>query len=763
MTDVSSSGPRPIHTGPIIAPAQQRVTFADRNVKAYPAQSDKLLKRTGSSSGSYPVPATKPPIGERRTASKQGRDHSDIEDNGADSAFETEPVSSFSSDSSDISRADRDRVHSDFSDDESCEEGLNEFDSENASLTIETDFDPQSASLSIEGGEPVEEIEQPKSVLNTIKTGLQKLWKSVVDFASKHKIAIGLALSILFVLIMVSPAGPAIVGSLFGAALIASLGASIACAFVGALIVDLVGGLGPDAQQVPQPQPNSGQNQNESGNEKSTARTENNADRLNKSSQVDDGTDGSFYLKPTPGSAGQVTSASGAQTTATTGSQYAQGAAPFSLKAIDDWVSTHILQWANEERFDEFKTLQYAQYAIGEPEDSEAFRQSFSRDALQLLKTVKAPMRKERGGTRYQQNERLGVVKDFMSTILEKMDVTPQYLSEMTLNLGKAVKDYKYFTGDVNAAYLSIDVARDSAPLANMSPDEMAELEATELLRAVQQALMEESGRRNQEPGWRPYVSNLPFSPALMPGFSEGSESEEGSVVSEEVVTNKSREASTAGLNAGKGGAIDTRDLQKTTKEMATNDHIDTKDISTQALADTNKVRPPLPEIEESFFPEDDVTLDIDLNLDDLSYYKTLLIRFMCQVDVCCDDWKSEKKLERFDDNGLKAADLEDVMKDLPKAIKQAGKDFIMSKSRDTYNKLAELREKQARGEELSPEYEEGKIIWEGHIKNKQNFLNYVFQDSIVDQAFLGKSVDSEEKELILSVFEESLETKWNI
>ena len=504
-------------SNPVITPKSRGGTFADRKTVACPPRTSMLLPKPGyEHERHFESSGPKSRLSDRGSTSTDSFD----DDMGVDVSFEPDGEGYDSDKESQYeSIPPRVRHDSGFLDED---DDFLPLDPAKAQLLIASGadvLDAREAELSIKREEQPEAISQ-KSFMNQLKTGLKKFFKMVMDFASKHKIAIGLALSLIFVAIMCTPAGPAIAAGA-GLGILMSVGLISSSVFFGALLVDLMGGLGPDASRVPQP--NSGQNQNQSS-DKETSKTES-ADRANGG---DSGgarsTDGTFHIEPQsasqsrpvskgnltanvgheskPASKGNPTSNVGVQSSAASETQYEQ---PFSLERFETWVHEHIGKWAHEDMWGEFiknrSTREAGERVIDDPAHLEDFCKKFFEHDIELIEKVKAPLTDETVASIPEQAELMRSVEEIVRTIIAKMQPTSDFLSQMQLSLGAAAQDLgPYFTSDLTKQFYSLE---ERPYYESDDPTPLAEIRSSDLVRIVQKTLAEESQRIAQEEALR--------------------------------------------------------------------------------------------------------------------------------------------------------------------------------------------------------------------------------------------------------------------
>ncbi|WP_419532981.1 hypothetical protein [Endozoicomonas sp.] len=548
----------PTFSNPVITPKSRGGTFADRKTVACPPRTSMLLPKPGyEHERRFESSGSKSRLLDRGSASTDSFD-----DLGVDMSFEPDGEG-YDADKESQYESTLPRVRHDsgvsLDDDE-----LLPLDPAKAQLFIEGAadlLDAREAGLSIEGGEQPEAISQ-KSFMNQLKTGLKKFFKMVMDFASKHKIAIGLALSLIFVAIMCTPAGPAIAAGA-GLGILMSVGLISSSVFFGALLVDLMGGLGPDASRVPQP--NSGQNQNQSS-DKETSKTES-ADRANGG---DSGgarsSDGTFHVEPQsasqskPVSKGNPTANVGVQSSATSETQYEQ---PFSLERFETWVHEHIGKWAHKDMWGELLKNRSTRGEAGErviddPAHLEDFCEKFFEHDIELIDLVKSPLTDGAGASVQEQAELMRTTEEVVHAIIAKMRPTADFLSQMQLNLGAAAQDLgSYFTSDLTEDFLSLQKRPYYEGADRTAP---AELRSSDLVRVVQRALKVESER---------LAAKKPTS--------------EVSIDTRDLIkdTTRSAEVDTRDLmkETTRSTEVDTRDL---VKETTRSTEVDTKDLVKQ-------------------------------------------------------------------------------------------------------------------------------------------------------------------------------------
>ncbi len=486
----------PTFSNPVITPKSRGGTFAGRKTVACPPRTSMLLPKPGyEHERRFESSGSKSRLLDRGSASTDSFD-----DLGVDMSFEPDGER-YDSDKESQYESTLPRVRHDsrvsLDDDE-----LLPLDPAKAQLFIEGAadlLDAREAGLSIEGGEQPEAVSK-NSVMQKLKTGLRKLYNWAADFASKHKIAIGLALSLIFVAIMCTPAGPAIASGA-GLGILMSVGLISSSVFFGALLVDLMGGLGPDASRVPQP--NSGQNQKQSS-DKETSKTES----AEKANGGDSGsarsTDGNFHVEPQsasqskPVSKGNPAANVGVQSSAASETQYEQ---PFSLEMFETWVHEHIGKWAHEDMWVELlqkrSTREAGGGVIDTPENSEPFRELFSEKAIELIDLVKSPVEFGAGASIEEQEKLMGFTEDLVRGVISDMRPTSDYLTQMLVNFGVAAESLgPYFTSDLTEDFLSLQKRPYYEGADRTAP---AELRSSDMVRVIQKTLAKESQRIAQE------------------------------------------------------------------------------------------------------------------------------------------------------------------------------------------------------------------------------------------------------------------------
>ncbi len=486
----------PTFSNPVITPKSRGGAFADRKTVACPPRTSMLLPKPGyEHERRFESSGSKSRLLDRGCASTDSFD-----DLGVDMSFEPDGER-YDADKESQYESTLPRVRHDsgvsLDDDE-----LLPLDPAKAQLFIEGAadlLDAREAGLSIEGGEQPEAVSK-NSVMQKLKTGLRKLYNWAADFASKHKIAIGLALSLIFVAIMCTPAGPAIAAGA-GLGVLMSVGLISSSVFFGALLVELMGGLGPDASRVPQP--NSGQNQKQSS-DKETSKTES----AEKANGGDSGsarsTDGTFHVEPQsasqskPVSKGNPAANVGVQSSAASETQYEQ---PFSLEMFETWVHEHIGKWAHEDMWVELlqkrSTREAGGGVIDTPENSEPFRELFSEKAIELIDLVKSPVEFGAGASIEEQEKLMGFTEDLVRGVISDMRPTSDYLTQMLVNFGVAAESLgPYFTSDLTEDFLSLQKRPYYEGADRTAP---AELRSSDMVRVIQKTLAKESQRIAQE------------------------------------------------------------------------------------------------------------------------------------------------------------------------------------------------------------------------------------------------------------------------
>ena len=377
------------------------------------------------------------------------------------------------------------------------------------------------ASITIEGGGQLSK--------NSIKSLIKKLWNWAVDFASNHKIAIGLALSILFVFIMASPAGPAIVGGMLGATILASLGAVTACALLGCLIVDMIGKMSPYAQQVPAHRPNHqlpttpnsqtstvDQNQRQVSEQDSQSEPaprrappvpssaagkaeSSNAVPPQKSDSIAEA-ESQFFL--TPIDKMSCTNAGVAAEPAKASSVGAAAQAkPFSMAAFDGWLSENFARLSNRQQYAEFsKHLRKSDnYQMLDADGMlDRYLQELDQKSFDLSILANSPLMEPVSSAALQQYN-LQRFADVFESALEMLDPTPEHCRTMSTQLMSMLpkEEFPWVSSDLWAPLLSVGEGRES--LEGISHDEMVQLEATDFLRLSLRILDRFANQRNAE------------------------------------------------------------------------------------------------------------------------------------------------------------------------------------------------------------------------------------------------------------------------
>ena len=378
-------------------------------------------------------------------------------------------------------------------------------------------------SITIEGGGQLSK--------NSIKSLIKKLWNWAVNFASNHKIAIGLALSILFVFIMASPAGPAIVGGMLGATILASLGAVTACALLGCLIVDMIGKMTPYAQQVPAPahQPNHhlptpinpqtdsvDQNQQQVSEQASQSEPaprraspvppcaagkaeSSDAVPRQKSDSIAEA-EGQFFLTPidkmsctNAGVAAEPAKGSSVGTAAQ--------AKPFSMAAFDGWLSENFARLSTRQQYAEFsKHLRKSDnYQVLDADGMlDRYLQELDQKSFDLSILANSPLMEPISSAALQQYN-LQRFADVFESALEMLDPTPEHCRAMMTQLVSVLpkEEFPWISSDLWAPLLSVGAGRKS--LEGISHDEMVQLEASDFLRLSLRILDRFANQRGAE------------------------------------------------------------------------------------------------------------------------------------------------------------------------------------------------------------------------------------------------------------------------
>ena len=403
---------------------------------------------------------------------------------------------------------------------------------QNASITIEgggqvhssspDESSSADAAMSVDGAGPVSQ--------NAFKSMVKRLWNWAVDFASNHKITIALALSILFVFIMVSPAGPGIVGGVLGAALLGSLGMSISCALAGAIIVDLIGNTGPFAQQVPAPGPDQSSQNPETGQKpqaetqsEQTSEPEPSQPLSRQDSPVPSSTsdkvqsehdskrqktgsvarsDGQFFLTPLD----EMSRATGSSVTesAEKMADVVNGAGPgkpFSMAVFNQWLSENFSRWANRQQYAEFsRQLRKSDnfQALAADGVLDRYLEELHQKSFDLSMLANSPLRQPDGSAGVQQL-RLEQFANVFESAMKMLDPSPEHCRTMSTQLLRLLpkEEFPWVSSDLSAPLLSIGDRRKS--LEGFSRGEMAQVEASDFLRLSLQVLERFANQKQPE------------------------------------------------------------------------------------------------------------------------------------------------------------------------------------------------------------------------------------------------------------------------
>ena len=362
------------------------------------------------------------------------------------------------------------------------------------------------------------------------KSMVKKLWNWAVNFASNHKITIALALSILFVFIMVSPAGPGIVGGVLGAALLGSLGMSISCALVGAVIVDLIGNTAPFAQQVPAPGPDQSspnpdagpkpqpENQSEQIPQSEPSRPLSRQDSAVPSSTSDKvkpehtpkrqkagsvaRSDGQFFLTPVeemPGATGA--SVSGSAENMADAANGAGPGKPFSMAVFNQWLSENFSRWANRQQYAEFSRQLRKNdnfQALDTDGVLDRYFEELNQRSLDLSMLASSPLREPASSAAVQQH-RLEQFASVFESAMKMLDPSPEHCRTMSTQLLRLLpkEEFPWVSSDLWAPLLSIGDRRKS--LEGFSRGELAQVEASDFLRLSLQGLERFANQKQPE------------------------------------------------------------------------------------------------------------------------------------------------------------------------------------------------------------------------------------------------------------------------
>ena len=403
---------------------------------------------------------------------------------------------------------------------------------QNASITIEgggqvhsngpDESTPADAAMTVDGVGPVSQ--------NAFKSMVKKLWNWAVNFASNHKITIALALSILFVFIMVSPAGPGIVGGVLGAALLGSLGMSISCALAGAVIVDLIGKTSPFAQQVPPPRPDQN-SQNPEAGQKPQAENQSEQTSVPEPSQplsrqdspVPSSTsgkvqsehgskrqktgsvarsDGQFFLTPLE----EMSRATGASVTesAEKMADVINGVGPgkpFSMAVFDQWLSENFSRWTDRQQYAEFSRQLRKNdnvQALATDGVLDRYLEDLNQKSLDLSMLANSPLRQPDGSAGLQQL-RLEQFANVFESAMNMLDPSPEHCRTMSTQLLRLLpkEEFPWVSSDLSAPLLSIGDRRKS--LEGFSRGELAQVEASDFLRLSLQVLERFANQKQPE------------------------------------------------------------------------------------------------------------------------------------------------------------------------------------------------------------------------------------------------------------------------
>ncbi len=377
---------------------------------------------------------------------------------------------------------------------------------EGARITIGNGVDePASAdgaSITIKGGGSISKA--------SIKSLAKRLWNWVVDFASNHKIAIGIALSVIFVFIMASPAGPIIMGGTVGAVILASLGMVATCGLVGALLVDMISKIPLFAQQQVPP-PVNRQNQNpqtatqnqqpdqspEPGSQLEPAQhspeqgglsaqprvsaTATPAGVQQKTGHIAE-SDGQFFLTPLEKMSGADEGLAAQPVKSSSGAGQAK---PFSMAAFDSWLSENFARWSSRQNFAKF-SKHMRNSDNDEALDADAaldhYLQELDQKLINLSVLANSPLHEPLSSEALQKFNLQQFTEVFEST-LAMLDPTPEHCRFMMAQLLSVLppEEFPWVSPDLWAPLLSIGEGRKS--IEGFSRSEMAQVEASDFLR----------------------------------------------------------------------------------------------------------------------------------------------------------------------------------------------------------------------------------------------------------------------------------------
>ena len=367
---------------------------------------------------------------------------------------------------------------------------------------------------------------------NAFKSMVKRLWNWAVDFASNHKITIALALSILFVFIMVSPAGPGIVGGVLGAALLGSLGMSISCALAGAIIVDLIGKTGPFAQQVPPPmnrpdqssqnsdagQKPQAENQSEQIPQPEPSRSLSRQDSAVPSSTSDKvkpehalkrqktgsvaRSEGQFFLTPLEemSRATGISASESAENMADVANGVGPGK-PFSMAVFNQWLSENFSRWASREQYAEFsRQLRKSDNFQALVTDGvlDRYLEELNQKSLDLSMLASSPLRQPASSAAVQERKLYQFANVFESA-MKMLDPSPEHCRTMSTQLLRLLpkEEFPWVSSDLWAPLLSTGDRRKS--LEGFSRGELAQVEASDFLRLSLQGLERFANQKQPE------------------------------------------------------------------------------------------------------------------------------------------------------------------------------------------------------------------------------------------------------------------------
>ena len=366
---------------------------------------------------------------------------------------------------------------------------------------------------------------------STFKSIVKRLWNWAVDFASNHKITIALALSILFVFIMMSPAGPGIVGGVLGAAMLGSLGMSVSCALVGAIIVDLIGKSGPFAQQVPAPgpdqspqNPDAGQKPQPENQSEQTPQSEPSQPLSRQDSAVPSSTtsdkakpdhgakrqkadsvarsDGQFFLTPVEEmSRATGTTAFGSAENLADVADGSGSGKPFSMEVFNQWLSENFSRWTDRQQYAEFSRQLRKNdnfQALDTDGVLDRYLEELNQKSLDLSMLANSPLRDPDSSAAVQQH-RLEQFAGVFESAMKMLDPSPEHCRTMSTQLLRLLpkEEFPWVSSDLWAPLLSIGDRRKS--LEGFSRGQLAQVEASDFLRLSLQGLERFANQKQPE------------------------------------------------------------------------------------------------------------------------------------------------------------------------------------------------------------------------------------------------------------------------